>query len=489
MRLCNLLKGINVYKCNVDWHIDIEYIVNDHRYVKENYAFVALNGEKNNGNDYIYGAIKGGASVIITDSADSCNDSIPYVLVEDVRCAISIMWSNYYGNPSKDITTVAITGTNGKTSTSHFLYNVACESGISCGLISTVAWLANGEDINFNAQDSMKDISYAMTTPEPEVLYYLYNKMKEKNVKVVILEASSHALVQKRLEGIDVTIGVFTNLSREHLDYHKTMESYFLAKTLLVHKSKKFVVNLDDEYGKRIKNEYGKRVKGVSKKEKSDFFVGNIVCNEQGSEYDFYSEGCNLKIKTSLAGEHNVSNSMLAVACGHLLGFEPEGIQRGVEKTKIIKGRGEKYKNKPIYIDYAHTPFAMETVLRAMRQIEPQKRIIALFGCGGQRDKGKRAEMAKISAKYADFTIVTGDNPRNEPPSEIISDILRGFGGYLEYIVIPSRRKAIEYACKMLGENDALVLLGKGHEAYEINGDEKELFDERMILDEVFFEN
>ncbi len=487
MLLCNLLDGINVLKSNAEKYSDIKYMATDHRKIKESYAFFAINGTKENGNSYISGAIENGASVIITDSEDACSKDIPYVLVDNIRRACAIMWSNFYNSPAKGIRTIAITGTNGKTSTAHYLYNIMRASGISCGLISTINWQANGEEIAF--LESGENVSYAMTTPDPEVLYYLYNEMKEKNVKVVILEASSHALVQGRLERIDVEIGAFTNLSREHLDYHGTMEDYYLAKTILAKKSKAFIVNFDDNCGKRMKIEFARKVKCISFKEKADFYGENLGCNEQGCEYVFVTGERNFKIRTSLAGVHNAYNSMLASACACEFGIEEEAIQRGIEETRIIKGRCEKYKDKPIYIDYAHTPLAMETIIKAIKKLEPQKRVIALFGCGGQRDKGKRAEMAEISAKYADFTVITGDNPRNENPNEIISDILRGFGNSDEYIVIPSRKKAIEYACKSMRENDVLLLLGKGHEEYEISINGKEFFDERKILDEVMGNN
>ena len=251
MLLCNLLNGINVICKNVYEMIDIEYIARDHRKVQNNYMFIAINGNSFNGNDYIDSALEKGAVVIITDSVSACRDDVPYVLVENVRTAVALIWSNYYGNPAKNIQTIAITGTNGKSSTAKFLYNIFVSANIPCGLISTIEWLANGEEIEF-----LDDISYAMTTPDPETLYYLYNKMKEKNIKVVILEVSSHALVQNRLEGINVEIGAFTNLSREHLDYHKTMEEYFQAKLLLAKKSKRFIVNYDDFYGNRVKKEY-----------------------------------------------------------------------------------------------------------------------------------------------------------------------------------------------------------------------------------------
>ena len=487
MLLCNLLEGINILKCNTEMYKNVENIANDHRRIEKKYAFVAIMGEKQNGNLFIKQALERGATAIITDCEEACSDNIPYVLVENARLALALMWSNFYGAPAKHIKTIAITGTNGKTSTSYFLYNILRAGGVSCGLISTIDWLVNGEEITIENQEDNK--SYAMTTPDPEVLYYLYNKMKEKNVEVVVLEVSSHALVQSRLAGIEVEIGAYTNLSREHLDYHQTMEEYYSAKKLLVDKSQKFIVNFDDNYGKRIKNEYFKKVKCASVNEISDFHVENLIQYDGICEYDFCFGKERVRVKMPHMGVHNVYNSVIAASCACIFGVESEAIKKGIEETKMIRGRCEKYRDKPIYIDYAHTPVAMKAVLNAIKQTEPQKRLICLFGCGGQRDKGKRAEMAEISAEYADFTVITGDNPRNEPPNEIIADILRGFNNYDEYIVVPNRKKAIKYACEILGVNDVLLLLGKGHEAYEIIGNKKVFFDERKILDEVFLES
>lgn len=486
MRLGTVLSGIPVLKSNVNYEVKIECIASDHRKVKENYIFVAINGFKRNGKDYIGLALENGATVIITQEKEACQERIPYVLVENARTAIARMWANYYSNPEKYIKTIAITGTNGKTSSAYYLFNIIRNAGISCGLISTIECLVNEERIFLNNDGAVCDISSNMTTPDPESLYYILYIMKKKNVKYVIMEASSHALKQNRIDGIDIEIGVFTNLTNEHLDYHINIKEYFKAKEKLMEMSKICVINADDKFGKCLLKKYAEKSMGISVNHKTDFYACNYTLNLNGSEYTLIHKDKKIKIKTDLIGKFNIYNSIVAASCGMILGIEDGCIVRGIKSLTKVKGRMERYKDKNIYIDYAHTSDAMKKVIELIKELEPQKRIITLFGCGGDRDKSKRADMGRISTTLADFSIITSDNSRGEDPEKIISDIEEGIVLQNKHIVIPNRKEAILYATKIMKNDDILLLLGKGHEEYEITSNGKEHFDEREILDEVF---
>ena len=486
MIIKELLFGINIIQSNVDFSLNTGYIANDHRKITQNSVFVAINGTKRNGNEYIDCAIKNGAIAIVTDEKDFCKDNIPFILVENARSALAKMWSNYYNNPGKYIKTVAITGTNGKTSSAYFLYSILCSANISCGLISTVECLINGERIETDGGGSVIDISSAMTTPDPEIFYSIYNIMKEKNVEVVVIEASSHAMEQNRLDGIEIEIGAFTNLSREHLDYHKNIEEYFSAKEKLLKISKKCVINIDDEYGKRLMEKYKKKTYGFSVKERADFCVDEVNCTIHGCSYKMLFKDKFISISSKIIGMFTVYNTLLAAACAKLLNIDDTFIQKGISNQSIIKGRLEQYKNKSIYIDYAHTPDAVEKVIKCIRQLVPQKRLIVLFGCGGDRDKSKRPIMGRICTSLADFSVITADNSRSEDLKKILEDIIKGVAKKEGFAVIPNRREAIKFTAKGMGTDDILLLLGKGHEEYEITGERKRHFSEKEILDEVF---
>ena len=486
MKLRKLLEKVDFIESNVDFDGEILKITSDHRNVEEKSLFVAIKGTKRDAYVYIDEALKRGAKAVICENKEICKTNIPYILVENSRKALARVWTNYYCNPSQDITTIAITGTNGKTSSAYFLYNILKNSGKRCGLISTVECLVDGERIDINGGGSVTDVCSQMTTPDSEKLNYIYKKMKESNVKFVIIEASSHALEQNRLEGIEIDIGVFTNLSREHLDYHKDMEAYFKAKEKLFKMCKRCLINIDDPYGLRLMNSYEGKSYGYSAISQADYFATDIMLNESGATYDLNCSKGVKKIKLNVIALHNVYNSLAAIGSASLLGVDIEHIADGIEKTTYIKGRLERYKNKNIYIDYAHTPIAMKNVIDSVRAIWPQKRLVVLFGCGGDRDKGKRKEMGKISSQMADYTVITSDNSRNESKDDIIKEIICGVEKGSLYEIIADRREAIIKTAENLKENDVLLLLGKGHEEYEITGNKKVEFSEKKILDEVF---
>ena len=485
MELNKLLREVKIIKSNVSATCEVRSIVNDSRLATTGDLFVAIKGNRRNGCDYIADALKNGAVAIVTEDESVCSNDVPYVLVNSVRFAICKLWSNYYENPGKNILTVAITGTNGKTTSAYFLYNILRSAGIACALISTVECLINDEGTDVS-DCSVSDISAAMTTPEPQVLYSLYNKMKKKGVRIAVIEASSHALAQHRLDDLNIEIGAFTNLSREHLDYHISMEDYFFAKKHLFDMCKKSVINTDDAYGKILYNEFSEKSVGFSKNLGVDAQIEVIEKKESGYLYSLTENNSKMIIETRLLGNYNVYNSALAALCAKYLGIGEKYITEGILRTEKVKGRMERYRDKEIYIDYAHTPEAMKMSISALKEIRPEKRLIVLFGCGGNRDKGKRAEMGRVCSSLADFTIITSDNPRDENPHEILCDIVKGITKNKEFSVIPKREEAIEFAVRHMCENEVLLLLGKGHEIYEINSNGKVYFDERDVLDRVF---
>ena len=485
MILKNIINENDIISSNVNLENSFNQIASDSRRILQNDVFFAIKGESKNGNNYINDAIIRGASTVITDE-EIKNKDIPFVLVKNVRSALAKAWSHYYNDPSSTMKVIAITGTNGKSSTAELIYSILTASNKKCGLISTIRCLINGEEINHNGGSDVSDKFSAMTTPDPEVLYYLLNKMKESNVEYVVLEASSHALKQRKLDGIAIDIGVFTNLSHEHLDFHKSIDDYFYSKEILFEKSNFCVINVDDEYGKRLYSKFKNKSASISLFKDSDFYATQVVSTSNGSRFEVNYSGGELDVESQLCGNFVVYNALTAATVSKIVGVSDENIKKGILNLKNIKGRLEKYKNKSIYIDYAHTPMATKSVLESIREVEKDKRLICLFGCGGDRDKSKRKEIGKIASELSDVLIITSDNPRSENPIEIIQDILTGVDRSKLHLVVPSRKEAILCAAKMYDEKTAIVLLGKGHENYEIDINGKHFFDERLILDEAF---
>ncbi len=485
MKLQKLLSSINIIDTNVDLDCDINKIASDSRKLKKKDVFVAIQGEHIDGNLFIAEATNKGVKAIITDKKESCKN-IPYILVENARGALSRLWSNYYDNPTKEMKIISITGTNGKSTTAELLYGILKSADLPRGLISTIRCLINDEVINHGGGSEISGINSAMTTPDPEVLYYILYKMKENGVKYVVLETSSHSLKQRKLDGLSVNVGAFTNLSHEHLDFHKSIEDYYKSKELLFEKSKICIVNTDDLYGKMLYDKYKQKSFSISCEKNADFLIKDNYCDNEGLKFDLLYKNSRITLNSKLQGKYNQYNIAMASSIAKIIGISDENIADGILKTNSIKGRMEKYKNKSVYIDYAHTPYATKCVLEALRGAEKNKKIIVLVGCGGERDKEKRKEIGKICSSLADILIITSDNPRCEDPLLIIKDILNGVEKNKTHYIIPSRREAILYACEMLNEDSVLILLGKGHENYEINKLGKQYFDERAILDEAF---
>lgn len=482
MKLNYLLKGINKIKKS-DFNPDITYLTCDTKKIIKNCVFVCLKGVNFDGHDFAKKAIDLGACAIVVEKdLDLANQ----ILVEDSHKAFAKMCANFYNNPSEKLKFIGVTGTNGKTSTTKIIKEILTSQGKNVGLIGTIQNEIGSEIIETKN-----------TTPNHLEFQELLHKMVLKHCDYVIMEVSSHALVQERIGNTKFSIAIFTNLSQDHLDYHKTMEEYFKAKKKLFQKCEKALVCLDDVYGERLINEINCPTYSYAiGNENATFLAKDIDINCDGVRYILEAKEIREKIKFNTPGIFSVYNSMAAYICCLLLGIPHEKISNALKYCNSIKGRSEKLKtntNFTVICDYAHSPDGLQNILASINSYK-KTRVITLFGCGGDRDKTKRDKMGEIAAKHSDFLIVTSDNPRTEDPQKIIDDILVGVRRTeTPYVKILNRKKAIYYALKIAKKDDIILLAGKGHETYQIIGTQKRDFDERAIvkkaLEELQIEN
>lgn len=497
MRLSELFCGVDVVKWNVNEDFDISHITSDSRCVLKGGMFICIKGSTTDGHLYVSEAVKKGASIIIASESSALPDGIQYIITENTRLAEAHIWNNWYRRPADGMKSIAITGTNGKTTTAFMLREIFRTAGRKVGVITTLKAMAGDEIIGEHNLSSVSDKISAMTTPDPEYFYGCIHLMKQKGVEVLIFEASSHALSQYKLDPLKIDVALFTNLSPEHLDYHGDMENYFAAKCRLVDISEKLVVNADDRYFKRLVNDGNKdRLVVVCADTSSPHFKiasATALCRKKlgvlGVEYIYYSKNAVFKIQSPMLGDFTVYNSLLASAAAMKMGVEAETIRDGIKNMQCVDGRLEKVDlgrddvQFDVFIDYAHTPAALEAVLRTVRECRRDgQKITLLFGCGGERDRSKRRMMGAIASRLADFVIVTSDNSRGEDTNIIISEILLGIDREKPYKVIPDRRVAIEFAVSTASEGDVIILAGKGHEKYEITSKGKIPFDEAEIV-------
>lgn len=452
MKLGELLADLECQLFDVDETEEITSICSDSRLATEKGIFVCIKGSERDGHDFARHAAARG-SVILSEKPI---DGARCVVVRDTRLANSYINSNFYGRPQKGMRMIAVTGTNGKTSVCAYLRAILRCSGIKTGIMGTLGIMAEDEVLEIRESET-EDIPAAMTTPDPACIYKALYEMKNRGIEAVVMEASSHAIAQKKLDPIEFEVGGFTNLSSEHLDFHGSMEEYFKTKASLFERCRLAVVNRDDEFGKRLLEMYPESV-GVSA--------------PSGMNFDF-----------------TLQNTVLAAEIARRMGIDDIYIKNGIENIKSIPGRMEQILSLQdagfdAYIDYAHTPYAMETVLRSLCRRAVGRRITVVFGCGGDRDKSKRAEMGRVASMYADRVIVTSDNPRREDPMAIIGDILSGISCMDNVECISNRRDAITKAVESAEYGDILLLLGKGHEQYEIDRGGKHPFSESAILRE-----
>ena len=470
MLLSQLLKGIET---NNQWtDREIGGIAFDSRKVEEGFLFAAICGEAADGHNFTVAAAEKGAAVILGERITEAE--IPHILVNDTRMAFQQICANFFGHPEEKMTFLGVTGTNGKTSTSQFVKSILDGLGVKAGLIGTVC-----------NQIGAETFPAAFTTPEPYQLFELLRKMADAGVSTVVMEVSSQAMHQRRADSLPFAVAGFTNLTQDHLDYHKTMENYKAAKARLFETAEKAVLNLDDGCGREFAAAYGGMT--YSAKEKADLTAADITVDVSGVSYTLIYGKESASIRVSTPGLFTVHNTLCAAGMLLSAGYSFREVAEGLNGIPKVAGRAEIITEGLPYavmLDYAHTPDALENILTTIRTYA-KGRIVTLFGCGGDRDKTKRPKMAEVVAKYSDFAIVTSDNPRTEDPTAIIRDILAGLEGTkMPYAVIENRKEAIGYAIEHARPDDLILLAGKGHEDYQILGTAKIHFDEKEIVKE-----
>ena len=468
MRLSALLIGSKVSTPFQD--VEIQGISYDTRSLRPGELFVALRGYKTDGHRYIDEAMKKGAAAVVAEAGENC------ILVPDSRAALAKISANWFGHPARALTVVGVTGTNGKTTTTSLLKAVIEETlHTKAGLLGTIRNMIGPEE--YPAQ---------RTTPESYEVQQWLRRMVDAGCTHAVLEVSSHALALHRVDGIRFAAAAFTNLTREHLDFHQTMEAYREAKGRLFTQCDTAVLNLDDESGRHYLDcSACKTVTYSETKDEADLTAKNLRVFPNRVEFEAVTRDAITRVRLGIPGGFSVYNALCTLACADVLGIGLRQAAAALSHAPGVKGRVEPVDHAgpgTVLIDYAHTPNALENVLSALRDFTPG-RLICLFGCGGDRDRGKRAVMGSIAASMADYVVITSDNPRTEEPAAIISDILKGLEGFsTPRLVEPDRETAIGLALNLLKEGDTLVLAGKGHETtQEIRG---ELFpmDEREIV-------
>ena len=471
MKLRELIKDIAVLECTADLEMEIESVHYDSRKVTENSLFVAISGFASDGNRFIPMAREKGAVAVVT--ARKPEGDVPYVLVESDRMALAILGCNFYGHPAKAMTMIGVTGTNGKTSTTLLLKQVLEKClGAKVGLIGTMANMV-GDEV----------IPTERTTPESFELQGLFARMRDAGCTHVVMEVSSHAVTLDRIGGVRFDIAAFTNLTEDHLDFHKTMDAYCDAKAELFRRCGKAVINVDDSYAPRFLQAAACPVLTTSVAAAADIQAKDLELLSDGICYTAVSQGEEKKIHVPIPGRFTVYNTLTVLGIARQLGISLSDAAAALETVEGVKGRIEVVptpgKDYTVLIDYAHTPDGLENVLSSVRDF-CRGRIISVFGCGGDRDPIKRPIMGHIGVKLADFAVITSDNPRTEDPLAIINDILQGVkqeDG--QYIVVEDRRTAIRYAMDIAKKDDIIVLVGKGHETYQDIGGVKLHLDER----------
>ncbi|MBE7048207.1 MAG: UDP-N-acetylmuramoyl-L-alanyl-D-glutamate--2,6-diaminopimelate ligase [Ruminococcaceae bacterium] len=472
MKLSRLLQGVALLS-PITQDIDITSIAYDSRRVTPGSLFVCIKGYQTDGHLYIESAIKNGAAAILIQEP-SGSFSVPCLTVEDTRKALAQIAANFYEHPEKKLKIVAVTGTNGKTTVTTLIKSILEFAGKTVGLIGTNANMI-GDAV----------LPAERTTPESLELYALLHDMVNAGVEYVIMEVSSHSLYLSRVFGIQFTTAVFTNLTQDHLDFHKTMENYYMAKKMLFDVCDQAVINTDDPAGKDIAAYCVCPVLSYSINENSDLQAKNPRISSRGVIFDLLVENENISVRLGIPGKFSIYNGLAAMAACITLGIASSKITEALLVAKGVKGRAETVytrTNYTIIIDYAHTPDGLDNIIKTVKDFT-QGRVVTLFGCGGDRDPVKRPTMGKIAGTLSDFCIITSDNPRTEEPMAIIRQIESGMKEtHCAYTVIENRRDAIRYAIETAEPGDSIILAGKGHETYQIIGTEKRHFDEREII-------
>ncbi len=472
MKLGELLHNIPILETNADLEQEITGVSYDSRHTSPGDLFIALEGYETDGHRFIPMAREKGAACVLCQKAPQ--DGGPYVRTGDSRGALAQAGRNWFGDPAREMTMVGVTGTNGKTTTTYLLKDVLEKAaGAKVGLIGTNQNMVGDEVLHTER-----------TTPESFELQALFRRMADAGCTHVVMEVSSHALCLQRVAGIRFAAGLFTNLSQDHLDFHGSMEDYCGAKALLFRQCEKGVYNADDPWADRVTR--GAPCPLSSFGEKAGELRGeNIRLAVDGVDFDACRDGETVPVRVNIPGGFTVYNALGVMAAARELGVSLADSAHVLRRSAGVKGRVEVVPvpgEYTVLIDYAVTPDAIENVLATVRDFA-RGRVVILFGCGGDRDRGKRPKMGRIAAQMADFVVVTSDNPRTEVPGDIIADILPGLEGTeTPYVVVEDRVEAIRYALDHARKDDVIILAGKGHETYQIVGHEKRHLDEREVV-------
>lgn len=489
MKLSEVIAEAAVKSVSGSLETEIGSLCYDSRKAEPGSLFFAVPGRNVDGNEFVEKAIENGASAIVSQEPYPAESPIPWVLVSNARAAMASMAATFYGHPSQDISVVGVTGTNGKSTTAFLIHYLMAASWFRAGLIGT---------LHYQIGDSIQEAPH--TTPESVDLQGLLADMVEAGCRGGVMEVSSHGLVQKRVKNVRFAAGIFTNLTQDHLDYHRTMDAYFEAKKILFDQisaqgeqgkdAPAIIINRDDRYGERMMKLTFTNTRMVTfgQNANCDFKASNVRMDFNGTQFTLSIEGRQMLVKTPLIGRFNVYNALAALAAAHSIGLNFREAVKNLETAPQVPGRLESVADRQInyrvYVDYAHTPDALENALGTLRELKP-RRLITVFGCGGDRDKTKRPLMGAAAEKFSDFCIVTSDNPRTENPEEIILQTKSGMKKIDRLQVIEDRRAAITRAIDLAGERDIVLIAGKGHETYqEINGVRHE-FDDCKIARQV----
>ena len=478
-----LFKDINIIKSNISDNIEITDLVADSRKVKKGSVFVCIKGARTDAHTLIPQAIVDGAVLCVVQKDTEVElDGINYVMVNDTREAFALLLANFYGNPQKSFKyVIGVTGTNGKSSTTFMLKHILEQAGYKVGLIGTLKYMIGDREYVTDKSGNV------LTTPDSELLFELMSKMREENVDCLVMEVSSHAIALNKICGMRFNIGIFTNLSRDHLDFHSTMEEYRDTKARLFENCDIGIINNDDLQAEVMKSRCGEVYTYAIRNLKSDFMAKNIRSKgAAGTEYELLTNDSIFRIKLPIPGDFSVYNSLAATSCAYIMGVQSSVIASAMETMPGVPGRICKLDTGTpfsVIIDFAHTPDGLQNILNTIKGFKGSGRVITLFGCGGDRDKTKRPLMGKVAMLNSDYCIITSDNSRSEEKSDIIKDILAGIKGIkTPYTVIENRMQAIEYAIDMAKPDDIILLAGKGHEEYEIDKTGKHPYSETEIV-------
>ncbi|MFR4986712.1 MAG: UDP-N-acetylmuramoyl-L-alanyl-D-glutamate--2,6-diaminopimelate ligase [Lachnospirales bacterium] len=481
MILKELIKNLKYIKLIGNKNVEISHLTIDSRKVKKGSMYGAIKGFNVDGHKFIKNCIENGASLIVCeDLEDFCiDDNVAILQVENTRKALAIIAKNFYNNPTKNINLIGVTGTNGKTSTTYFLEQILLEYKKTVGIIGTIEIRENGKKMEFDFSTS--------TTPDTIELNELFSTMVSDNIDNIVMEVSSHALELHKVEGCNFNIGIFTNLTQDHLDMHKSMENYLNAKSKLFGICKVGIINIDDKYAQDIIKNASCKVFTYSIEKESDLQAINIQYFMDRVTFDVKINDKVESFILNIPGRFSVYNALSVIGACLMQNIPIDIIKEGIKNIEGVPGRIQTIPNNKgfnVIVDYAHTPDGLDNIIKAVREFT-KGRVITIFGCGGDRDRKKRPIMAEISANLSDYTIITSDNPRSEVPESIIDEIETGIKPITNnYEKITGRREAIYRGVSIAKANDSIIIAGKGHEDYEIFADKTIHFDDTEVAKE-----